>query len=309
MDIDQLKGYHEIVFGSQDPHIVVHHNTQTDNYANHWHTPMEILMPVENHYTAYVNGRKYELQPYDILIVAPNVYHAYEAPDTGMRYFILIDVSILKDILGIHQVLSLLNPCACFTAENAPEIHTLLKKHILDICHSYFESFVTTPVCESDTPLPAKVPPTPPVPEIDIYRNLLDMFSIIARQNKASDTSGAHAYLENQTLVNKFTFICSFIDDHCTEALSLEQVSKMMNFSKYHFSRLFKEFTGESFYRYVNIKRIQYAERLLVHQSTSVTDIALTCGYSTTSAFIRMFKQINGCTPRDFRERRKHSKF
>ncbi len=78
-------------------------------------------------------------------------------------------------------------------------------------------------------------------------------------------------------------------------------MADLAGFSKYHFSRLFKNFTGLSFYKYLNKKRIEHAEELLVDPSLSITEVALQSGFTSLSAFIRMFKQIKDCTPTEFR--------
>ena len=75
----------------------------------------------------------------------------------------------------------------------------------------------------------------------------------------------------------------------------------MSGFSKFYFSRLFKQFTGVTFLKYVNQKRIALAETQLTEPNNSVTDVAVNCGFSSLSAFIRMFKIIKGCTPTEFR--------
>ena len=99
----------------------------------------------------------------------------------------------------------------------------------------------------------------------------------------------------------KFIYVCQYIQDHCTEELSLDDAANLAGFSKYHFTRLFKNFTGSSFYKYVNKKRIEYAEKLLVDPEISITEVALQSGFSSLSAFIRMFKIIKDCTPTEFR--------
>ena len=47
------------------------------------------------------------------------------------------------------------------------------------------------------------------------------------------------------------------------EDLSLEGVASQAGFSKYHFSRLFKQYTDSTFYKYLNQKRIEFAKTLL----------------------------------------------
>ena len=96
--------------------------------------------------------------------------------------------------------------------------------------------------------------------------------------------------------------ICTYIDNHFSEDLSLEEIAEMSGFSKYHFSRLFHDFTNMPFYKYVNWKRISYAEQLLSDPELSATQVAIQSGFASQSAFIRMFKNRNGCTPTDFRK-------
>ena len=56
-----------------------------------------------------------------------------------------------------------------------------------------------------------------------------------------------------------------------------------------------------SFYKYLNQKRIENAERLLINPEVSVTEVSLSSGFTSLSSFIRMFKQIKGCTPSEYR--------
>jgi len=55
------------------------------------------------------------------------------------------------------------------------------------------------------------------------------------------------ATIEQQEYIEKFMAVCDYINSHCTEELTLDDISAMAGFSKYHFSRLFKEFTNTSF--------------------------------------------------------------
>ena len=99
----------------------------------------------------------------------------------------------------------------------------------------------------------------------------------------------------------KFLSVCNYINEHCTDNLTLDEVADLIGFSKYHFTRLFKQFTGVSFYKYLNQKRIACAEKLLVNPDISITEVSLQSGFSSLSAFIRMFKIIKDCTPTEFR--------
>lgn len=300
MGVEHFSGYHEIVAYPDNPHIVAYLNDEATNYPTHWHTPLELLMPIENGYTTHVANRIFHLEPSDILLIAPNVYHAHEAPATGRRYFLLIDLSVMSDVLGIDQILTLINPAMLFSTANTPaHVHFELEKMLLEICEAYFErEKLVLPPPEGKNGRGEPIDLLEPV----VYGKMAQMLSFVAQHYADSDKAVTLSRNKQQEYVNKMTMVCSYIDNHCTEELSLEKLSGMLNFSKYHFSRMFKEFTHESFYRYVTRKRIEYAEQLLLRQKLSVTEAALAAGYANTSSFIRMFKSINGCTPLQFRE-------
>ena len=95
--------------------------------------------------------------------------------------------------------------------------------------------------------------------------------------------------------------VCAHIIEHYSEDLTLDSISHQIGFSKYHFSRLFKAYTGEAFYRYLNGIRMSTAQTMLAKPDSSVTNIAYSVGYSSMSSFIRMFKDFYGCTPSEYR--------
>ena len=102
--------------------------------------------------------------------------------------------------------------------------------------------------------------------------------------------------------IEKFNKIFEFIDNNYTEDISLETVADIAGFSKFHFSRLFKQFTDTSFYDYLNLRRIKAAENLLLDPSLPITEIALQSGFSSISTFNRVFKAFKKCTPSEFKE-------
>lgn len=100
---------------------------------------------------------------------------------------------------------------------------------------------------------------------------------------------------QNRTLLSQ-TF--RFISDHYREdSLSLEQAAEAANLSVTHFCRLFRTATGTSFHDYLSQYRISRAEQLLT-TGKSLTEIALSCGFGSISAFTRNYKKYKGMPPR-----------
>ena len=59
------------------------------------------------------------------------------------------------------------------------------------------------------------------------------------------------------------------------ENLSLEEVAAVSGFSKFHFTRIFKQYMNMTFYEYLNSKRVKRAEELLYDKKMSITDVAM----------------------------------
>ena len=85
------------------------------------------------------------------------------------------------------------------------------------------------------------------------------------------------------------------------ESLRLEEVSEAAGFSPFHFHRVFKSLLGETLNQFVKRLRLERALYLMSHApNRSLTDVALDCGFSSSSDFSRSFKQCYGAAPSVF---------
>ena len=93
----------------------------------------------------------------------------------------------------------------------------------------------------------------------------------------------------------------AYIDSNLAEHLSLEVVSRQVYLSPSHFSRLFFQEVGVHFNDYVTFKRLEYAQRLMIHTNYSIEQIAFRVGYSSAAYFSNAFKRVMGESPRSYR--------
>lgn len=279
--IENLKGLYETVNYKSNTQLRLYMNDETEDYPEHWHTPIEIIMPVQNTYTACLGKERIDLNTSDILFICPGIIHSLKSPDSGMRIIFQAEIELLREIKEVESLLGLIAPAILITPETAPEIHEEIKQLLWEINAEY----------QSSKPLSC----------ISVYGKILSMFVIIGRNytNRVKRLDVGNQKQKEYT--EKFMDICNYINAHCTEYLTLDDIAAIAGFSKYHFSRLFKQFTNITFYKYLNQKRISYAVSLLADPSVSITEVALRSGFSSLSAFIRMFKLIKQCTPTEFR--------
>lgn len=109
-------------------------------------------------------------------------------------------------------------------------------------------------------------------------------------------------YPKQQDHMRRFAELCAYINNHCTERLSVEDLASRAGFSVYHFSRLFKENTGMTCHNYLVARRIIYAKALLVDDTIPITEIAMRSGFNSIATFNRLFKAQIGYTPTEYRQ-------
>lgn len=95
--------------------------------------------------------------------------------------------------------------------------------------------------------------------------------------------------------------VIDFIMANLDRKMGLEEISKQIEMSPYHFCRLFKQFTGITPYKYVRQQRIKRAKQLLKQKQFSIVDVAWSYGFSSQSSFTVAFRQIVGVTPGQYR--------
>lgn len=98
----------------------------------------------------------------------------------------------------------------------------------------------------------------------------------------------------------------NFVLHHLDQPLKLEAVARAACFSPFHFHRIFRSLMGESLNDFVKRVRLERALALMSQRNwktkrqLSLTDIALGCGFGSSSDFARCFKQHYGVAPSRF---------
>jgi len=97
--------------------------------------------------------------------------------------------------------------------------------------------------------------------------------------------------------------VLDYIDKHLDDVLTVECLSAVANFSKFHFHRQFSEYCGVNIGRYVQLMKLRRASHRLAFQPDErIIDVALDAGFENPESFSRAFKNVFGETPSDFRK-------
>lgn len=95
--------------------------------------------------------------------------------------------------------------------------------------------------------------------------------------------------------------VCRFLNERCTEGVTLAEAAGVAHLSIPAFSRVFRRSTGKTLVSYLHELRTGLACRALIESDRPVSDIAWDSGFNNLSNFNRRFRSLKGMSPREYR--------
>jgi AraC family transcriptional regulator len=86
------------------------------------------------------------------------------------------------------------------------------------------------------------------------------------------------------------------------DEVTLDELAESAGLSTAHFSQAFHKSTGESPHRFVLRQRVERAKEMLRAADLRVLDVAVACGFKTQQHFARVFRQLCGASPTEYRQ-------
>lgn len=105
--------------------------------------------------------------------------------------------------------------------------------------------------------------------------------------------AAAHGYIVQNAL--------AWMQAHCTEHLTLEDVAEHVYVSQWHLSKLINRETGTGFLDLLGRMRVDAARDLLADPGRRIVDVAYDTGFADVAHFSKTFKKITGMTPGEYR--------
>jgi len=275
-----LRNKEEIIEYPPNSHVRIWYNDAPYDYESHYHNCIEILFMYENNCEAKFPTQNIYLKTGDIIVIPPYMMHQITCTQQFKQFVLLMDVELLAQFdIKIANNNSINDILLC-NKDTCPQIYDTIKNNIIDAINSYF---INADYCQ-----------------LEIYSYILYCFAMFGKNGFLSSSSSSSIVSSPKEHFEKFAELLQYIDLNFPENLSLDMISNQIGFSKYHFIRLFKEYTGMTFYEYLTNKRISHAKELL-KTSSEITEIAFACGYNNQTSFCRSFKKEVGCPPTEYR--------
>ncbi|MCR4704036.1 MAG: AraC family transcriptional regulator [Saccharofermentans sp.] len=264
------------------------YNNRSEDYPVHKHSCLEITIPIEKSYTYIFDDRTIVLNEKEILLVPPDMLHKIAGTKSGIRFIYLFNIDFLKGFFDYEEFMKILNEPLLITSETHPDVYNLILERFMEINDLYF--FYSTTV-----------------KEIAIFSKLMDIFGMLMKKDYSDSLSAPHNDKQREVYI-KFKSLAEWLAMHSSENVSMDEAANHVGYSKFHFARLFKEYTGMTFNDYQTTLKLKEVERQLSDTDNQISDIALSCGFNNLTSLSRCFKKQYGCSPSQFRNRIRRSR-
>lgn len=124
------------------------------------------------------------------------------------------------------------------------------------------------------------------------------LYELLAELVHGGETLGITTTLDKRA---RMMDAAEYIRTHCTEQLTLLQISEQAGFSSYYFSRIFHEVMGRTPMEWLFECRLVVAKQLLVSTRWTIKQVAEYTGFNQSSYFIARFREHTGLTPQEYR--------
>lgn len=245
----------------------------------------------EGEAAVYMNKKKYYISAGELFIIPKFTFHMYECDNFMNHYYIcffdqLIGGQSLFDNTQIHYQLP------------ANEMDRMLMLRFIEL----------NPNCAIQNPDPKTYDNIPDIytinqnkvnynlsQEIESNGILLQLFSRFLGNTQLLESKSRNQY-------ERLTDIFSYIDNHLYQNIHVSDLAEQMCLSSDHFTRIFKQVSGMSPIQYIQAKRIERAQTLLLASRLSIKEIAETVGIPNLSQFSKLFTKETGHSPREYRD-------
>lgn len=134
-------------------------------------------------------------------------------------------------------------------------------------------------------------------------KTYLKMILILLVNQYSSYAGTVETFQRRQRALERLRPLFDHLEKHYGEPLQVQGAARICAMSESHFMSFFKRSTGQSFMAYLNHRRIERAQVLLVSSERSMSDISQETGFCDQSYFGTVFRRLVGMTPAAYRMR------
>ena len=252
----------------------------------HWHTAFEIDYVTEGTMEYKIPDKTITLQKGEMIFLNTGVLHASRmVGDTPCKeYTHLFDMHFLS---GLYN-----------SVFEEKYFLPISRSSVLQVWHIRPDSYEKIKMIEAVLKAAELSKNEPEGYEFDIRTALCDFWRLLLKDMEELRASEPQY---NAIDTERIKTMMEFIQDNCGEKLTLEQIAASASISTRECTRCFKRSVSLSPIVYLTQCRVRNATKLLKETSMSIIEISEECGFSSPSYFGKVFRELVGITPKEYR--------
>lgn len=275
-----MKEYNKRGYLNSDFRIFHLEDNLSREFEFHYHDFLKITIFIKGRVQYYIEGKSYDLEPYDIVLVNRNDIHRIQV-DSSLAYeriIVYISPGFIEDYRTDEYDLGYCFEKAKKEHSNVLRIPSLEKSSLFKITNRLERSFEDNEYASS------------------LYRQVL-FLEFMIHLNRAAMKNRVE-FLDTELYNTKVVSIMQYINSHLTQNLAIDTLARKFYISKYYMMRLFKAETGYTIGNYITYRRLLLA-RELIFNGQPITQACFSSGFSDYSTFLRAYKSEFSESPRN----------
>lgn len=262
-----------------------HTEREEDIIPWHWHEEIEIVYIVQGKMKVRTSSKSFLLEKNDLLIINSNILHYGAAvKECDLRSLVFSPVLITgnADTAFSQKYIKPLLSCNAFTAY---QITSENSEKLLNWFQNAFEAIKNDNYGF----------------EFSVRENLSRILLCCCEKfEKYVDTKTSFLNVDNLRIKK----MLNYIHNHFSDNISLCEISGMADISERECLRCFQKTIQLSPIQYLLKYRVmQGAKMLLDTPASSISEIAISCGFDSPSNFTKTFRRFYNCSPREYRNK------
>lgn len=249
----------------------------------HWHDEIQLIYVLKGQVDIKVFDEDLKLERNDCIFINRNAIHKVMGSEDCHYHSYIIPRKILSFFPGSIMEKNNVDPIV-----NDPSItHYVLSKEMADNNHALAQIEILDKLYFQNTEGKQRE-----------YRISIQLCNIWLELSQLIPTSKSES---TDVSYDRIRTLISTIHSNYNKNLSIQDIADSAHISKTECLRCFKKYMKETPYQYLMKYRLHVSTSLLTSTEMSVTDIALSVGFNSTSSFIKYFKNYYKTTPSAYR--------
>lgn len=273
--LDAYKELTPVVYGEHSiKNLLIKQEAGKLSFKMHWHDRIELLYVTEGSLELHLDEQQTTIRAGQAAVVGPQMLHCGFAGENGVAFHVImfhIEEFFNKTAATDKHLVPVTQNKIRFQTVISDKRSTEAVRRLVEILNTAEESNSLVAV---------------------------GMIYIIMGYLCQYCTESTRPYRKTN---DKFYNIVEFINEHYTEDICAKSLSQLFGYNETYFCRRFRTATGINLMKYIQILRMELAQKLLRTTDETITQIALKCGFTDISYFSNCFKKQIGTTPTEFK--------